>query len=199
MRIGLYGGTFDPIHLAHLVLAEQCREQLRLDGVWFIPAGEPPHKPPSGRTPGRQRLEMVKLAISGHAQFRALDLEITRTGPSFTVETLAELHRQQPDAEFWWMIGADALRDFPTWREPERIVTLARLAAVNRGGTTLPEEITTRQRFYDRIDDVTMPALTLSASDLRQRVAKGHSVRFLVPRAVEIYIERHGLYCSEAT
>jgi len=194
MRVGLFGGTFDPIHLGHLVLAEQCREQLQLDAVWFIPTGEPPHKPPGGRTPGRIRYEMVQLAIAGHERFRVLDLEIQRTGPSFTVETLTELHQQQPDARFWWLMGADMLRDFPTWREPDRIVTLARIAAVNRGGMPLPEAIPTRERFGHAIDDVTIPAITLAASDLRQRVAQGQSIRYLVPRAVEVYIEQHGLY-----
>ncbi len=194
MRIGLYGGTFDPIHLGHLILAEQCREQLRLDAVWFIPAGEPPHKPPGGRTPGRQRFEMLELAISGHAAFRALDVEIARSGTSFTVETLAVLHQQHPATEFWWLMGADALRDFPTWREPERILTLCRLAAVNRGGIESPETTAARQRFHDRIDDVVMPAITFSASDVRHRVASGQSVRYLVPRAVEVYIEQHGLF-----
>ncbi len=194
MRVGLYGGTFDPIHLGHLVLAEQCREQLQLDAVWFIPTGEPPHKPPADRTPGRQRFEMVQLAIAGHGKFRVLDLEIARGGVSFTVETLSQLHEQHPDAAFWWLMGADALRDFPTWRKPDRIVTLARIAAVNRGGMPLPESTIARQRFGDRIDDVTMPALTIAASDLRQRIARQMSVRYLVPRAVEVYVEQHGLY-----
>jgi nicotinate-nucleotide adenylyltransferase len=196
MRVGLFGGTFDPIHLGHLVLAEQCREQLQLDVVWFIPTGEPPHKPPGGRTPAKHRYEMVQLAISGHEQFRVLDIEIARSGPSFTVETLADLRTQQPDSQFWWLMGADMLRDFPTWREPERIVTLARIAAVNRGGMALTDSLPTRERFGGFIDDVTIPAITLSASDLRQRVASGQSIRYLVPRAVEVYIEQHGLYRS---
>lgn len=194
MRVGLFGGTFDPIHLGHLVLAEQCREQLQLDAVWFIPTGEPPHKPPGSRTPGRLRYEMVQLAIAGHERFRVLELEINRTGPSFTVETLAELHQQHSDASFWWLMGADMLRDFPTWREPERIVTLARIAAVNRGGMALPESLPTRERFGASIDDVAIPAITLAASDLRQRVAQGKSIRYLVPRAVEVFIEEHQLY-----
>lgn len=194
MRIGLYGGTFDPIHLGHLILAEQCREQLRLDAVWFIPAGEPPHKPPGGRTSGRQRFEMIELAIAGHAAFRVVDVEITRSGASYTVETLSLLHQHHPAAEFWWLIGADMLRDFPTWREPERILTMARLAAVNRGGMESPETIAARHSFRHRIDDVSMPAFTLSASDVRQRVSEGKSVRYLIPRAVEIYIAQHGLY-----
>ncbi|MDP1797834.1 MAG: nicotinate-nucleotide adenylyltransferase [Planctomycetaceae bacterium] len=194
MRIGLYGGTFDPIHLGHLILAEQCREQLQLDAVWFIPAGEPPHKPPGGRTPGRQRLEMLELAIAGHDRFQALDIEVNRSGPSFTVETLTELHQPHPSTDFWWLMGADAVRDFPTWREPERIVTLARLGAVNRGGIPIPEAITARERFGDRIDDVTMPTITLSSSDIRQRVSEGKSVRYLVTRSVEVYIQQHGLY-----
>lgn len=194
MRIGLYGGTFDPIHLAHLVLAEQCREQLQLDAVWFIPTGEPPHKPPGKRTPGRQRYEMVQLAIAGHEQFRVLDIEIARSGPSFTVETLTALSALHPGNQFWWLMGADMIRDFPTWREPARILTLARIAAVNRGGMPLPDVLPTRERFSDFIDDVTIPAITLSASDIRERVANGQSVRYLVPRSVEVYIHQHGLY-----
>jgi len=196
MRIGIFGGTFDPIHVGHLVLAEQCREQLQLDGVWFIPTGEPPHKPPGGRTPGRQRYEMVQLAIAGHEKFRVLDMEIARSGPSFTVETLSELQALHPDKKFWWLMGADMLRDFPTWREPERIATLARIGAVNRGGLSSPESLPTRERFGRIIDDVTIPSITLAASDLRERVARGQSVRYLVPRAVEVYIEQHGLYRS---
>lgn len=194
MRVGLYGGTFDPIHLGHLVLAEQCREQLQLDAVWFIPAGEPPHKEAVDRTPGRQRLEMVELAISGHAQFLALDLEIRRPGRSFTVETLDQLTRAHSAAKLWWLVGADALHDFTTWREPDRIVQMARLAAVNRGEGPLEGVDVFRQRFGDVVDVVTMPGLSIAARDLRHRIATGRSIRYLVPRAVEAYIGHHGLY-----
>ncbi len=190
LRIGLFGGTFDPIHLGHLVLAEQCREQLALDEVWFIPAGTPPHKPADGRTPGPNRLDMVQLAIAGHAPFHVTDLELQRSGPSFTVETLAEVRRLRPQARLWWLLGADMLHDFSNWREPERIVTMARLGAVNRGGvvTGFPDQ------WAAHVDAVTIPALAIAASDLRERIAQKRSIRYLVPRAVEEYLREHGLY-----
>lgn len=190
LRIGLFGGTFDPIHLGHLVLAEQCREQLALDEVWFIPAGTPPHKPAVGRTPGQQRLTMVQLAITGHPAFHVTDLELQRTGPSFTVETLAEVRSLRPQAQLWWLLGADMLHDFSNWREPERIITMARLGAVNRGGvvTGCPD------RWAVHVDAVTIPALAIAARDLRHRVAQGQSIRYLVPRAVEEFVHEHGLY-----
>jgi nicotinate-nucleotide adenylyltransferase len=194
MRIGIFGGTFDPIHLGHLLLAEQCREQLRLDEVWFVPAGQPPHKTGASHTSGGQRREMVEFAIAGHAQFRVSTIELDRTGPSFTVDTLTQLCEQHPEHEWWLLIGADSLRDFPTWRQPERIVELARVAAVNRGDQRLEETAAFTARFGAALDVVTMPGVNLAASDLRRRVAEGRSIRFLVPRAVEVYIEQHQLY-----
>src|SRR5581483_9040798 len=194
MRIGVYGGTFDPIHCGHLVLAEQCREQLALDEVWFVPAGEPPHKLGVPHSSGRQRREMVELAIAGHPQFRVSDIELERRGPSFTVDTLEELRRRQQDDEFWLLIGADSLHDFPTWRQPQRIAELARIAAVNRAGQPVPDISAFTAQFGDRLDVVTMPGMDVSASDLRRRVHDRHSIRFLVPRAVEMYIAQNGLY-----
>lgn len=193
LRLGLFGGTFDPIHLGHLVLAEQCREQLALDEVWFIPAGSPPHKPVGNRTSGAHRLAMVQLAIAGHPAFRATDLELQRSGPSFTVATLAEVRRLRPQATLWWLLGADMLHDFSNWREPERIVTMARLGAVNRGGVVsgCPDQ------WAAHVDAVTIPALAIAARDLRDRVAHGRSIRYLVPRAVEEYIREHTHYVAD--
>lgn len=194
MRLGIYGGTFDPVHLGHLVLAEQCREQLALDEVWFVPAGQPPHKRETALTPGRQRLEMLELAIAGHERFRAVNLELDRSGPSYTVDTLAALHAQNPARELFLLIGADSLRDFPTWREPQRIAELARVVAVNRGEQPDPDLTAFRAAYGDRIDLVRMPGLDISATDLRRRAAAGRSLRYLVPRAVEVYIQLHRLY-----
>ena len=194
LRIGLFGCTFDPIHLGHLVLAEQCREQLALDEVWFIPAGTPPHKPADRRTPGPNRLDMVQLAIAGHAAFHVTDLELQRSGPSFTVETLVEVRSLRPQARLWWLLGADMLHDFSNWREPERIVTMARLGAVNRGGVVTGCPI----HWVAHVDAVTIPALAIAARDLRDRINHGRSIRYLVPRAVEEYIREHGLYLAGA-
>lgn len=194
MRIGIFGGTFDPVHLAHLILAEQCREQLNLDEVWFVPAGEPPHKLAFPRSAATHRRAMVEFAIAGHASFRLSDIELQRSGPSYTVDTLEALHQDFPEHQWWLLMGADSLRDFLTWRAPDRIVNLARIAAVNRGPN---HEFDTRSfiaRFGARLDVVNMPVVDLSASDIRRRVREGLSIRFLVPRAVEVYIQQHGLY-----
>ena len=194
MRIGIFGGTFDPVHVGHLILAEQCREQLRLDEVWFVPAGEPPHKLAAARSSGKQRREMVEFAIAGHERFRVSTIELDRSGPSFTVDTLRQLHAAHPEHEWWLMIGADSLHDFATWRQPEQIAELARIAAVNRGDQPPPDTTAFTAKFGDRLDLVTMPGVSVSASDIRLRVAVGKSIRFLVSRAVEVYIQQQGLY-----
>lgn len=196
MRIGIYGGTFDPVHLGHLVLAEQVREQLRLDEVWWIPCQVSPHKTDRALTAGKARLEMLQFAIAGHAAFRALSVEIDRPGPSFTVETLSHLVASHTGHDWWLLMGADSLRDFPLWREPERIVELARIAVVNRGGTELTDVDGIREGFGDRVDTVSMPGLQIAASDLRERASRGQSLRYLTPRAVEMYILQNGLYRS---
>src|SRR3712207_5576514 len=134
MRIGVFGGTFDPVHLGHLILAEQCREQAQLDQVWFIPAARPPHKQDRPLTPFAQRLEMLALALAGHPAFRADDLEKDRPGPSYTVDTLEEVRRRQPGQELELLIGSDCLPDLPRWREPVRILELAGLLVVARPG-----------------------------------------------------------------
>src|SRR5262249_32930148 len=133
MRLGLFGGTFDPIHLGHLILAEQCRESCGLDRVWFVVAGAPPHKP-GGRTAVAHRLEMVGIAIAGHSAFAVSDIEATRPGPHYSVETLETLRQDHPDEELFFLIGADSLEDLPSWREPERIARLATIVVVNRPG-----------------------------------------------------------------
>lgn len=197
MRIGLYGGTFDPVHLAHLVLAEQCREQLALDEVWFIPAASPPHKSGATITDTKHRVAMLELAIAGHPSFKLSRLELERTGPSYTVETLREVRESHPDVEIFLLLGGDSIRDFTTWREPKEIARLAALVAVNRGTAELAD-IPTDIVAPEGRRDVHMPAIDISASDLRQRVATGRGIRYLVPRAVELYIQQHGLYLPNA-
>lgn len=198
MRIGLYGGTFDPVHLAHLVLAEQCREQLQLDAVWFVPAAEPPHKIGQPITSGKQRCILLEQAIAGHPQFAVSTIELDRGGTSFTFETLEALSQMRPDVTWSFLIGADSLRDFPTWRAPERIAQLARVVVVNRGGNPPPDLTDFCQQFGDRIDQVQIPSLEIAASDLRERVRTGRSIRYLVPRSVEVLIEQWGLYRESA-
>jgi nicotinate-nucleotide adenylyltransferase len=139
MRLGIFGGTFDPIHYGHLLVAEQCREQCRLDQVWFLPAGVPPHKLERTIVAGKARAEMIEMAIAGHERLRVDRRELDRADPCYTVDTLAALYAEDPSRELFFLLGADSLLDFPTWREPRRIVELARLAVVNRGSNSLPD------------------------------------------------------------
>ena len=196
MRIGIYGGTFDPIHLAHLVLADQCRQQLQLDEVWFVPAAQPPHKQGQRVTATEHRLEMLRRALQDQPAFRLCTVELDREGVSYTVDTLSALTQQFPEHTWWLLIGADSLRDFPTWHEPERISTLARIGVVNRGGEPAPDLAAAQAAFGDRFSLAEMPSLAISATDLRQRVAAGQSIRYLVPAAVEDYIRAHQLYAT---
>jgi nicotinate-nucleotide adenylyltransferase len=198
MRLGILGGTFDPVHFGHLLLAEQCREQCRLDELWLVPAGQPPHKTHQVLTPGRVRAEMLELATAGHSGFHVQSLELDRPGPSFTVDTLQQLHDADPDRQLFFLIGADSLVELPAWREPRRIVELARLVVVNRGQGPLPDREPLRSVLGEdglaRIEIVTMPAVDLSASDIRRRVQAGKSIRYMTPRAVECYIAANNLY-----
>jgi nicotinate-nucleotide adenylyltransferase len=200
MRIGVFGGTFDPVHLAHLILAEQCREQGRLDQVLFVPAARPPHKQGIELTPFAQRVEMLSLAISGQPAFRIDELEKDRPGPSYTVQTLEQIQQRQPNAELFLLVGGDTLRDLPLWYQPATIVARATLLVTARPGTDLPtvEELRAQMKLGAgvplRVEMVPIPLIGIASSDLRQRVRDGRSIRFQVPRAVEAYIRDKQLY-----
>lgn len=198
MRLGIFGGTFDPVHYGHLLLAEQCREQCRLDEVWFLPAGLPPHKQAQAIAPARARVEMLEFAIAGHDAFRVDPREVSRSGPSYTVDTLSELHSEDATRELFFLVGADSLSDFPTWRAPARILELATLAVVNRDDAPPADPAALRTLFGSatatRITAVSIPAIGISSRDIRARVQGGRSVRFMTPRAVECYIQAHRLY-----
>jgi nicotinate-nucleotide adenylyltransferase len=200
VKLGLYGGTFDPVHFGHLLLAERCREELGLDEVRFIPAGDPPHKDRGDITPGKTRAEMLEFATAGNPRLTVDRRELSRPGRSYTVETLAEVQAEFPDAELYFLMGADSLADLPHWREPVRIARLATVVAVNRGRrpadrsalvAALGEEIAARVMF------VTMPAVDLSSTELRHRAAAGKSLRYTMPPAVEAYIRDRALYGGE--
>ena len=200
MRLGIFGGTFDPVHNGHLLLAEQCREQCRLDQVWFIPAGIPPHKLARALASGKARAEMLELAVAGHDSLRVDRRELDRSDPCYTVETLAGLKVEDATRELFFLMGADSLAEFPTWREPRRIVELAQLAVVNRGATAPldlgPMRGLVGESLATRIHFVTIPTVDVSSSDIRRRIGEGNSIRFMVPRSVECYIETHGLYAQ---
>lgn len=203
IRLGLFGGSFDPVHLGHLLLAETCREACELDRVLFLPCGQSPHKPHGAIASGKQRAEMLELAVAGDPRFGVCRIELDRAGPSYTVETLQQLHAERPGDELFFLMGADSLIDLPLWREPHAILELATIVAVNRGHRPPPDweslELRLGPIVRDRVRLVEMPAIDLSATDLRERIRLGRSVRFRVSRAVEEYIRQHGLYQEHAT
>lgn len=200
MRLGIFGGSFDPVHYGHLLLAESARERLQLDEVWLIPAAVSPFKTGRQQAPATARQEMLELALAGSEHLRASPLEIDRGGISYTVDTLTEIAHQKPGAKLYLLMGADALRDLPTWREPARICELATPAVVRRGGAPEPDfaglaEVVSADRLDEiRAAQVRMPLIELSSTGLRARAAAGHSLRYRTPRAVEKYIETQRLY-----
>lgn len=191
MRLGVFGGTFDPIHLGHLRAAENALEGLSLDQVAFVPAGTPPHRalPLSSAL---DRYAMTALATAGHPRFAASDVELRREGPSYTVDTVAGLRRESPGAEVFVIVGSDTFPEMVTWREYERLRSLCTVAVVSRPG----------QRAGTAADGgaagavahVEGPGLAISASEIRARVRQGRSVRYLVPDAVAEYIAKRSLY-----
>jgi len=198
MRLGLFGGTFDPIHLGHLILAEQCRESCGLDRVWFVVAGSPPHKP-ERRTAVVHRLEMVRIAIAGQSAFEVSEIEALRPGPHYSVETLESVRRERPGDDLFFLIGGDSLADLPFWREPDRIARLATIVVVNRPGIAEvdPASLPDFGAGAYPLRFVSIPPVGIASTDLRGRLAAGKSIRYMVPHGVEAYIEAHGLYSGK--
>ncbi len=200
MRLGIFGGTFDPVHYGHLLLAECCREQCRLDAVWFLPAATAPHKQDRQPTPAPQRIEMLELAVAGNPAFSVCRYESDRGGVHYTVETLAHFHEEEPGRELFFLLGADMLVDLPHWRDAARVCELAVPVVVCRGGCGPVDfgclrGIAGQERIgLIRRHQVEMPEIGLSGTDIRRQVSQGQSIRYRVPRAVEKYIETHGLY-----
>lgn len=204
MRIGVFGGSFDPVHLGHLIAAECCREQAGLDRVIFMPAAVPPHKQDRRLSAAADRVEMLRLAVGGHGAFVVSTLEIDRGGVSFTIDTLSVLRETQPADEFFLLLGPDAIVEFPSWREPARILDLATPLVMLRDRIDDVAAIAADARLAavvgpDRLAAlvaaaVRLPAIGIRASDLRAAVAAGRSIRFRTPRAVEAYIAAHRLY-----
>jgi len=211
-RVGLLGGTFNPVHLAHLRCAEEVREQQRLERVLFIPSAVPPHKAGAEVVDAAHRLAMVRLAVAGNPAFRVSTIEIRRAGHSYSVDTLRLLHARLPGCRFVFILGMDAFQDIATWKEYAAIFGLCDLVVISRppyeqapGLDALP--IAVRDEFCYAEDTLEMrhttghcirfqriSALDISASSIRQRLRAGRSIRYLVPLSVERYIARHGLY-----
>jgi len=201
--LGVFGGTFDPIHFAHLAVAQEAADALGLERVLFVPAGQPPHKPDREITGGADRLAMVELAIAGNERFAVDRLELERAGPSYTVETLEAFHAAgsaggaAPDLTL--ILSAEAFLGLTTWREPRRVLELARVAVAPRDGYPLAGPAFMDEHFPDMTGRVVFldgPRMRLSSSELRRRASAGRSLRYLVPDAVAAYIDDHALYRS---
>lgn len=196
MRVGLMGGTFDPIHMGHLILAEQARERFALERVLFVVAAIPPHKLEGSVTEVVHRLEMTRLAVADNDSFECSTIEIERAGPSYTVDTVRQvLELYGPDSALYVLLGADEGRDLTKWREPYEIARLARIVIANRPGLPAGDVIESLPKdLASGIIPLDMPGVDISSTDLRERVRSGRSIRYLVPRAVEDYIWSKGLY-----
>ena len=195
-RLGIIGGTFDPIHLGHLIIAEEFWYRLRLERVLFLPTSSPPHKVGQAISPVDDRLAMLGLAIEGNPHFAISVIDAERPGLTYTADTLPILQARNPRAQLYFLIGLDSLRDLPTWHEPGRIVRQARLGVAGRPGVELdlPAVLAQVPEAAGRIDFVDVPLIGISASDIRQRVRDGAPITYQVPAAVEAYIYAHRLY-----
>lgn len=218
-RLGLLGGSFNPIHNGHLAIAGYVREKLQLDRVLFIPTGEPPHKRDGSLVPARDRFEMVRIAIAGTPTFDISDIEVQRTGKSYSIDTIRELQRQHgPATELYFIIGLDAFLDFPTWKEPQELLNACRFVVVPRPGQSF--QSLTKLSMLPRLDShalarldsgnlarldvaipscqgvicLSIPSSSISSSDIRQRIRRGATLANLLPPPVESYILQHQLY-----
>jgi nicotinate-nucleotide adenylyltransferase len=192
MKIGVFGGTFDPIHLGHLRAAETAREALALDRVAFVPAAVPPHRS-RPLTAAADRLAMARLAASSHPAFEVWDIELRRPGPSYTVDTVATLLLEHPADSLVLVVGADTWPEMMGWRDPERLLSLVEVAVVDRAGMTCDAPVVPFRGALG-VRQAAGPSLPISASAIRERVRQGLSVRYLVADVVADYIGRRGLY-----
>jgi nicotinate-nucleotide adenylyltransferase len=198
VRIGILGGTFNPPHLGHLICAQEAYLQLGLDRLTLIPARIPPHKPVEEEPGPEHRLRLCRLAIQGDDRFDVSDLEINREGPSYTVDTLEELHRSAPEHELFLIVGGDIAAGLPNWREPERVLSLATLAIAKRRGTSRAavDDALRVLRGGEEAQFFRMPRIAISSTMLRDRVRAGESIRYYVPDPVVSYIDHHHLYAG---
>ncbi len=198
MRLGILGGTFNPPHLGHLVCAQEAYVQLGLDQLLLTPVRVPPHKEFPDDPGPNHRLALCELAVGGDERFGVCELELEREGPSYTVDTLEELHATVHDSELYLIVGGDIAAGLPEWREPERVLSLATLAIASRSGTTRAAVESALGRLQASVGAryFTMPEIAVSSTLVRQRVRCGQPIRYLVPEAVAHYIERHRLYAN---
>jgi nicotinate-nucleotide adenylyltransferase len=200
MRLGIFGGSFDPVHNAHLAIARACQDQLALDEVWFMPTAIQPLKHRGPHASDAERIDMLRLAIGDETRWRVCTLETDRGGRSYTVDTLRRMREELPEVELFFPIGADALPDVPKWKEPREIFRMATPLVVSRAGRPIPDleplkSLCTNKTQPQVID---MRPMDISSSDIRGRIAAGATIDGLMPPQVAEYIRQHGLYKNSA-
>jgi len=201
-RVGVLGGTFDPIHYGHLVIAEDARLYLHLDQVLFVPAYRPPHKPKGSYSPFEDRVRMAKLATASNPYFAVSLIETRRRGPSYTVDTLKALQAELgADAELFFIIGMDSLANILTWHKPAELLRLCRIVVAERAGYQVDIAMLERHLpgLSASLDCIDTPELSISSTDLQRRVRSGLAIRYQVPPVIEEYIQQRGLYRDEAS
>lgn len=193
MKIGLMGGTFDPIHIGHLLAAETAREEAGLDEVWFMPANVPPHKPHAPKASAEQRWEMVNRAIAGNDAFKASEMELAMGGTSYTIDTVARLNELFPQHQFYYIIGADMVMYLPKWNRIDQLVSMIGFIGITRAGYELDVE-KLPPGIRGRVRLCLMPAVDISSTEIRERKHNRLTIRYRVPEPVRIYIEENRLY-----
>jgi nicotinate-nucleotide adenylyltransferase len=191
MKIGIFGGTFNPPHMGHLITLESVRDQLRFDEVLLIPSRQPPNKPNSSLASGQDRFEMTGLAVRGNSSLKVSDIELRREGTTYTVDTLRYLAGEYRSAELYFIMGADNYTEFETWKRPDEILTYADVVVMSRPGW---DAAPSKSKFARAVHFLNVPLIGISGTDIRRRVKLGRSIRYLVPRPVEDYISQHNLY-----
>jgi nicotinate-nucleotide adenylyltransferase len=189
-KVGLYGGTFDPIHTVHLIVAEQARDALNLDEIWFLPAHIPPHKRSRRITADIHRVEMIRLAIADNPRFLLNTVELERDSgqPSYTYDTVRLLKVRHPEVDFYFIIGGDMANYLPKWHRIDELVQMVQFVALARPGYTM------ENKYMQRVIETEMPQLDVSSTMIREKASAGRSIRYLVPDAVRMYIEEKRLY-----
>lgn len=204
LRVGLFGGSFNPIHFGHLIVGRAIREALELEKVIFLPSRRPPHKEHNRLANADHRAAMVRLAIEGEEGFAFDDFDLHQE-PSYTIETVTHFQREMPLAEFFWFIGADSLMDLPTWHRALELVDLCTMVTAARSGQSAIDARLLEPAFgpertqYLLSNTIRTPVIDISSTDIRKRVGEGRSIRYLVPESVRSYIERYGLYLEAAS
>ncbi|MFA6173604.1 MAG: nicotinate-nucleotide adenylyltransferase [Kiritimatiellales bacterium] len=198
-RIGVFGGSFDPVHIGHLTIAQDAVEQLELDRLIFVPAAVPPHKQDKALAEGRHRFEMLQLATESNLSFEVSDMELQRGGVSYTFDTITQIQFEHPGAELFFIVGLDSLVELHCWRNVDKLLELCTIVPFARGGedpARVAEQIKLSEPWKTRLMErlIRIHEVEISASEIRMRLAEGLSIRYLVPPEVEMYIAEHHLY-----